>query len=146
MVISVMACSKKIDQEIYDEISNSSFTYFQNGTTLNALGGSPHGNFKLKFNQIAQDALDGNGELPVGGTFPEGSVLVKEAYDANGDLTLYIVMKKDSDNENAALGWLWAEYDPSGNTVISVADKGSACTGCHSVGANRDFVKTFDLH
>ena len=144
--VFVLACSKQVDQELFDEIESSSFTYYQNGNTLNPQGGSPHGDFKLKFNATAQAALDGNGELPVGSTFQEGSMLIKEVVNLSGEVTLIVAMKKASNNENAALGWLWAEYNPDGSTVISAADKGAACTSCHSSGPNRDFVKTFDFH
>lgn len=142
----VFACAKKEDEEIYNEVSSATYTYFDNGAILNPLGGSPHGDFKLKFNSIAQAALDANGELPVGESFPLGSILVKEALNSNGEVTLLVVMKKDPDNKNAELGWVWAEYEPNGKVVISASDKGQACVSCHNSGTHRDYVRTFDLH
>ena len=148
-IIIMNACKKDkqdtIDKPLYDEISQSGYTYYQNGNILNGVSPSPHGAFKLRFNAIAFAALDSLGELPNGNVFPAGSVLVKEVYE-NGALSLYVVMKKDPSSENEAGGWLWAEYKPDGGIDYSVNKKGQDCIGCHSGGISRDYTRTFDLH
>jgi hypothetical protein len=149
MMIVVNACRKDklnvTDKPLYEEISQSGFTYFQNGSLLSGVSPSPHGAFKLKFNAIASAALDSTDRLPKGNKFPTGAVLVKEVYE-NGVLRLYVVMKKDPSNQNQGTEWLWAEYNTDGSVDYSINKKGQDCIGCHSGGMNRDLTRTFDLH
>ncbi len=134
------------DETFFTEIRNTTgYHYYQDGIILEPAPPSPHSRFKLRFNEIAWSALDENGELPTGAEFPEGSVIVKEVH-ASGSLGLYAVMKKRSADTNAAGGWLWAEYRPDGTLGYTINQKGLGCTGCHSSGTHRDFVRTFDLH
>jgi Cytochrome P460 len=154
--IIIQSCKKdkdedttiQADTDLYNEIKNvSGYTYYEGGDTLSPLGGSPHGIFKLRFNTTAHAALDSTGKLPVGGTFPTGSVIVKEKI-VGSNATLFAVMKKDPSNTNAGSGWLWAEYNTDGSTQSSVTLKGgtNGCVSCHSFSPNRDLTKTFDLH
>jgi hypothetical protein len=154
IVAVAIQCKKDEEQEpvinadsmFYNETqSNSGYTYFRNGKILSAASPSPHGSFKLRFNSVAQAALDSTGQLSKGSTFPENSIIVKEVY-SGGSLSLLVPMKKSPNDENAANGWVWAEYDTDGSTVYSISKKGADCTGCHSLDNHRDFVKTFDLH
>lgn len=149
LIIWVTACRKDksltADKLVYNEMQEGGFTYYQNGSLLNGVSPSPHGAFKLRFNGIALAALDSLGELPKGGIFPTGSVLVKEVYE-NGSLSLYVVMKKDPSNEHEGSGWLWAEYNPDGTVDYPLNKKGQDCIGCHSGGISRDLTRTFDLH
>jgi len=133
------------DKSLYDAVVAAGYTYYQGGNTLPPASPSPHGSFKLRFNATAQAALDSTGELPVGNTFPTGSILVKDVY-AGGSLALFAVMRKDPANANAGSGWLWAEYNIDGTVITSLTSKGSGCVSCHSSADNRDLVKTFDLH
>ena len=64
--------------------------------------------YKLRFNSVALQALDSNGELPENASFPKGSVLVKEVY-RNSVLIVLAVIKKAPTDANAGDGWLWAE-------------------------------------
>ena len=145
IVISSCKKEKHTNEDLYEESKASGLTFYKNkDSILSPAGGSPHGTFKLKFNSAATVAFDSNGKLPAGGTFPNGSLIVKEVY-SGGQIILYAVMKK-SDSEFAANGWLWAEYKPDGGTEYSVSKKGGACTSCHSGSTNRDLVRTFDLH
>ncbi|MDX2000972.1 MAG: cytochrome P460 family protein [Chitinophagales bacterium] len=133
------------DQELYEAATDPNLYYYQsNNVILDAEGNSPHGSFKLRFNQIAWDALGPDGRLPVGATFPEGALVVKEVYSGN-DLDLIAIMKK-SNASNSARGWLWNEMNPDGSVHYGVDNKGSGCTGCHSGNTNRDLVNSFDLH
>jgi Cytochrome P460 len=131
------------DAALFAEITASGYTYFQSAALLPGLG--PHGSFKLRFNNTAAAALDSSGELAIGGTFPTGSVIVKEIHSGT-TVTLYAVMKKDPSNANAGGGWLWAEYGPSGSVAVSVTAKGTSCVSCHSLTPNRDLSRVFDLH
>lgn len=134
------------DVAIMDEVMAGNLLFYQNNdVVLNAAGNSPHGNFKLLFNQTAWDALDSTGKLPVGGTFPEGSLIVKDIIKG-GSTDLYAVMLKNPGSSLSNLGWVWNEFKPDGSVVIGASDKGDACVGCHRGNTNRDFVNSFDLH
>ncbi|HRC33281.1 MAG TPA: cytochrome P460 family protein [Bacteroidia bacterium] len=126
------------NQALIDEVNSSGYTYYQNGTLLSGVSPSPHGSFKLRFNNIAKAALVGN-------SFPTGSIIVKELF-VGTTLDQFAVMKKDASNANAGSGWVWAEFKPDGTVTYSAANKGSGCIGCHSGTPNRDLIRTFDLH
>lgn len=133
------------DASLFEEINEQGFEYYESGMILQAASASPHGFFKLRFNEEALSSLDATGELPEGGAFKEGSVIVKEVF-VNNELFLYAIIKKTPFDVNAANGWLWSEYRPDGSIQYSIAGKGNSCTGCHDDLPNRDFVRTFDLH
>lgn len=145
--VFIFACKKrKTNSALYEEARASGLSYYKGKDTIwGPAGGSPHGNFKLKFNSTALAAFGSDGKLPVGASFPDGSLIVKEIYE-NGSLTLYAVMKKEPSNKWAGNGWLWGEYETDGDTKFSVAEEGSGCTGCHSSGTHRDYARSFDLH
>ncbi|MBA4055078.1 MAG: hypothetical protein C0490_10225 [Marivirga sp.] len=130
---------------LFAEINASGYQYYQNGKTLSPASASPHGSFKLRFNETALLSLDNSGELPALNTFNEGSIIVKEVYK-NNVLNLFAVMKKVPADPSAANGWLWAEYALDGTAVFGINEKGSSCTNCHSETPNRDLVRTFDFH
>ena len=99
---------------------------------------------RVGLNQVAAAALQ-NGRLS-SGSFPDGSVIVKEVLGTNGVVNLYVVMFKDRSNRLAANGWLWAELRPTGGAEYSVQNRGAACTACHALdrGPQNDFVRTFE--
>lgn len=141
------ACKKKkLNEELYEHSKAADLVYYQSlDTILQPKGGSPHGEFKLRFNALAASQLGPDGKLPVGNLFPVGSLIVKEVYSAAGELTLYAVMRKD-DTRFAGNGWLWGEYKPNGEVVYSIGEKGKNCTSCHSASGHRDMVRSFELH
>jgi len=101
---------------------------------------------RVSLNATAAGALQ-NGRLPPGGTFPDGSIVFKEIKStATAPATLYAVMVKDRANSLAGNGWLWAEYGPTGSVIISISNRGSACTSCHlrEQGPGNDLVRTFE--
>lgn len=145
-----VACKKRqaknSEQDLYEEVSTTSgYTYYQNGDILSAAGSSPHGSFKLRFNSTAKSVLDTANELPIGSSFPDGSIIVKEVYSGSS-LTLYAIMKKNESSKFAGSKWEWVEYDSNGKTKYSLTKKGEGCVGCHSTSANRDLTLTFGLH
>lgn len=145
-LIVFSACKKeKLNEGLYEESKSADLVYYQNkDSILSAAGTSPHGMFKLKFNSLAVSQFGSDGKFPAGGTFQEGSLIVKEVY-SGGALTQYAIMKKD-DSKFSAGGWLWAEYAPDGKAVYSAGEKGKSCTGCHSGNSNRDLTLSFGLH
>lgn len=150
LIVIIQSCKKDeedtdADKALYSEITASGYSFYQSGNVLPGVSPSPHGSFKLRFNATALAALDSTGELPSGGTFPTGSIIVKDVY-SNGSISLYAVMKKDPSNGNAGNGWVWAEFQPGGSVSFSTSKKGDGCISCHSGTPNRDLVRTFDLH
>lgn len=150
--ILISACKKDddenpdLDNQIYNEVKSADgWVYFKNGDILPGTSPSPHGSFKLRFDETAQSVLDSTLRLPLGSTFPTGSTLVKETYNGN-TLTYLVVMKKNPGGTDAGAGWQWAEYNPDGSVFYSVGKQGEACISCHQTNPNRDLVKTFDLH
>lgn len=134
------------DAAMYQEIRNGSFYYYQSDTaTLTAAGNSPHGAFKLLFNQEAKNALGTDGKLAVGDTFPTGSIILKDVI-RNGTTRFYAAMWKQPASANTNEDWLWYEANLDGSLLESITTKGSGCIGCHRANANRDFVNSFDLH
>jgi hypothetical protein len=151
MSFVMTSCEKgeitETDNLLYNELVNSEFVYsiFTPGI-VKGLGNSPRGWEKLKFNKIAYEALDLNGRLPTGGEFPEGSLIVKEAYsDSNGVLIEYAIMKKDSKNKFARKDWLWSEITVDGTISYPVSNKGQSCINCHTKPFNIDATRTFNL-
>lgn len=134
------------DTMLYDAVKGNNFVYYKgNNVVLNAKGGSPHGDFKLRFNATAAAALGADGKLPAGASFPDGSIILKEIWE-NNQLTLLVPMQKAAGNANAGDGWLWGEYKPNGAVVYEISKKGSGCIGCHKTSPSRDLVRSFDLH
>ncbi len=150
LLVTVQSCKKTTqeDTDLYNEIvSNTGYTYYVGTPGIKASSGnSPHGFERIRFNSIAQAALDSNGKLPAATSFPDGAIIVKDIYSsASGSINLYAVMKKAANNSAAGHGYLWAEFETDGKTVVSISKKGSSCTGCHSGSTNRDLVRVFDL-
>ena len=100
---------------------------------------------RVSLNATAAGALQ-NGRLPAGTAFPDGSVIFKEVLTSGRQVNLFAVMYKDRTNTNAGNGWVWAELRPNGGIEYSMANRGSACTGCHSLdrGPQNDFVRIFE--
>lgn len=154
LIVFVTSCKKKDesnpanDSDLWALANQAGFTYYTGTPTISAgLGNSPHGFERVRFNVTAQAALDGSGKLPMGGTFPTGSVIVKEIYSSvTGPLHAYAVMKKDPSSDEARNGYQWAEFNADGSVLYSTGKKGAACTSCHSGSTNRDFLRSFDLH
>lgn len=144
----IFSCAKKkTTAAIFDETTNGTLYFYKGKDTIYApKGTSPHGYFKLKFNQTAYEALGPDGKLPQGQTFPEGSLIVKEVYNSNNEKTLYAVMKKDRKSKFANHKWMWAEYELNGSPKISISREGKDCVDCHLGGSPRDLVLSFDLH
>lgn len=145
-VLYVSCKKRKTNEKLYEESKSSELSYYKGKDTIySGKGGSPHGNFKLKFNSVAISSLGADGKLPIGGSFKEGSLIVKEVYSGT-ELTLIVAMKKDSKSKFSANNWVWAEYEPNGDVYYNVSKKGKACISCHSTSTNRDFTRSFDLH
>lgn len=147
IIVGVIACAKEkarpsklLDENLFSYITDTSgYVYYQNANVLSAAGNSPHGSFKMRFNNKAQQLLNSSLELPSGELFPDSSVIVKEVTNGT-NITLYAVMFKYNGT------WLWAEYGPSGNILHGIGQGSAVCLQCHNLSPNRDNVLSFDLH
>lgn len=149
LVAALIACTKKqgtnpalafSDKALLDSCRQENLPYYKNDPNSLLSGSSgPHGTFKLRFNAIANKALTDNGKLPVSGSFPEGSLIVKDIY-SGGSISLYAFMYKRGGS------WLWGEIAPNGNILYSVNKNPSTCTGCHSQTGQRDLVVSFNFY
>jgi hypothetical protein len=147
LTIALSTCGKKKTiSTLYNECKSTTAVKFLGmDSVMKPAGGSPHGEFKLRFNSLAASALDHTGRLAAGASFPNGSVIVKEVIE-NGNTSLYAVMKKDPKSRFASHKWIWAELGPEGSEIYSVSKRGEACIDCHSQKPNRDLTRTFDYH
>jgi hypothetical protein len=148
----IMSCRKNeispTDTALYEEIMDTSnFVYSTlTPTIVKGLANSPRGWERIRFNKIAFSALDNNGRLPRGSVFPDGSIIVKEAYTSfNGSLYQYAVMKKDKNNKFEKKGWLWSEIETNGFASYAVSMKGKKCINCHTRPDDIDATRTFVL-
>lgn len=130
------------DKSLLDSCKNeAAFSYYKNNNSVIAsqgsTTGSPHGDFKLKFNKIATAALGSDGKLPVGSTFPQGSMVVKETVSGK----YAFLYKKES-------SWLWGEVTQDGSSVIQSvnSEPSSACVSCHNRPVARDYVLSFQFY
>jgi hypothetical protein len=151
-ILLIISCRKNevtpTDTDLYNEIMDTAnFTYSKlTPTIVKGLANSPRGWERIRFNKITFSALDNNGRLPRGSSFPEGSIIVKEAYTAsNGSLYQYAVMKKDKKNKYEKKGWLWMEIETNGVASYAVSMKGKKCINCHTHPDNIDATRTFVL-
>ncbi len=129
--------------------SVSSFSYYKNTLdTLPADPSSEHFNFvRVRFNPTAKQAMDDSTKALVAGSFPDGSMIVKEIYaTSGGPLTQLAIMYKLKNAANNGSGWVWSTLQPDGASIYSSSEKGGLCVGCHSSGVHSDLVQTFALH
>ena len=137
------------DQKLLAEATAGLGVWHRTDTITAPAGNSIHGYFQIWMNPTALAALDANLNLPIGASFPTGSLIVKSIHDTKtGPVTSYVVMKKDPSNANAGSGWVWADYKIGGEVNHSVSEKGGlgGCVSCHGGSTNRDLVRSFDLH
>lgn len=75
LILGISSCTKdKInaneDLELFEDIIEGGYHYYQNGNKLNGVAPSPHGAFKLRFNEIAFAALDSSANFHWELSFP----------------------------------------------------------------------------
>lgn len=149
LFVVLICCTKKqgknpalafTDASLRDSCAQTYHRYYKNDAValLSGVHG-PHGTFKLRFNSVAYNALTDNGKLPAGGTFPEGSLIVKDIYSGS-DIVLYALMYKKAGS------WLWSEVRPDGEVLYSVNANPGTCIGCHSQSGNRDLAVSFAFY
>jgi hypothetical protein len=90
---------------------------------------SPHGPNRICNNDALHEAIDEEGDWPV------GAAAVKEVFKGS-TLDFYAVSRRVESTPGAE-GWYW--YEGIGDEVYSDGQDIESCVGCHA-GAARDFV------
>lgn len=95
---------------------------------------------RTRFDPVAASILDANGKVLTDTVFPVGSLIVKELWDDASTLSLYAILYKRPENQNAdADGWVWGYVQPDGTARQPASNQGSACRSCHGQADNIDF-------
>ena len=102
-------------------------------------GGEPHGAlFTTYLNSVALEALKGKT-----GSMPNGAIIVKENYTADGAFELVTVMYKVRGYNPDHNDWFWAKVSASGEVLAEGQLAG--CQACHGARKDNDYVLTADL-
>jgi hypothetical protein len=102
-------------------------------------GQSPHG----KFHEVYINATLA-GSLPnAARVAPDGSIIVKENFNAEKKLTNVTVMAKVKGFNPEDGDWFWARYEPSGKVID--AGEVEACYKCHEGVKDNDYVILWQL-
>lgn len=148
-LLMLTMCNKATDEDkalFARSATTEGFTWYKgdDAKLVSTIPGAHNTYVRTRFNAVAQAALTDSGKLPVGGSFPEGSLIVKESYDADNNFTVFAIMEKAPNNSAAGEGWLWAEYDADGKAVHGINKSNKGCINCHNDSGNRDFMLFFD--
>ncbi len=133
-----------IDSQMYEMgRSESGFIWYKNSSAqLNSSGLTGHSEPKqrTRYNMTAASVLTSEYKIMEGAVFPNGSLIVKELYKSNGNLsTLAMLYKKPDAPEADADGWVWGYFNEKGGVRASASEKGSQCRSCHSQTGAIDF-------
>ncbi len=147
-VLTLNSCKKDkiatgIDKQLLEMAKETAgFTWYKNSDALlNKSLGSGHSEplLRTRYNNIASSVLDNSGKILAGASFPEGSLIVKELFVNNIDLSRYAILyKKPSDSNADASGWVWGYINANNTVATPASEKGSGCRGCHSQSNNID--------
>ncbi len=101
----------------------------------------PHTKFGLPVRVFLDPLIDGSlkgGHNP----HPAGSAIVKEMYNAGGELDGWAVMVKTEDDSAGGRGWFWYEVigTAAGSKPVASGNGVPLCFGCHGTGT--DYVLT----
>lgn len=95
---------------------------------------------RTRYNNVAGELLDANGQVLPDTVFADGSLIVKELWDDASTLSLYAILLKEPADPNAdGNGWVWGYIQPDGTVLQPSSAQGAACRSCHSQEGNIDF-------
>jgi hypothetical protein len=154
-MLFVQSCKKEEDPEpepqefVADNNTFSGFMSWSLDATHTgpdpALGEAHAGND----NSVTRKVYFKNGQNPVSGKYPQGTVIVK--HSSNPDVTVneFTAMVKRGGNYNTSgNGWEWFMLNPDGTIAVDGngnpmrgADlMGGMCSSCHSAASAKDYV------
>lgn len=101
------------------------------GTTRLYSGEEPHGMLLTTYvNETAGSAL--------GGSLPDGSIVVKENYTPDSTLVAVTVMMKVDGYNPEHADWLFAKYQPDGG--VDAFGRAAGCQACHAGAEGGDYL------
>jgi len=77
------------------------------------------------------------------GVLPEGSIVVKEGYTSDRQLSNIVVMYKVEGYDPEHNDWFWASYSPEGEVLAEGQVDG--CINCHNSAKDNDYLFTSDI-
>jgi hypothetical protein len=110
------------------------------GTGMKDPGQGVHGNMITVYvSDVALPAIENKA-----GSLPNGSIIVKEGYNSNGELEGVVLMQKRDNYAPEDNDWFWAAYNANGEVV----DEGRlvSCQNCHAQVKDNDYVFTGELN
>ncbi len=149
LVLGQAACKHDPDGDPIDALllemarnTNGHVWYKNSDALLPRSIGSAHNQafLRTRYDAIAAGILDENGQVVTDTVFPVGSLIVKELWDDASTLSLYAILYKRPDDQNADIdGWVWGYVQPDGTARQPASNQGSACRSCHGQADNIDF-------
>ena len=130
----------EVDSKLTKAIADKTYKSWQMwpGKAELYAGKEPHGALHTTYvNDIALSAIKGKN-----GTFPTGSMIVKEGYDADKKLIAIISLTKVMGYDSEHHDWFWIRVI-DGN--ISAQGKVQGCITCHSANYSNDYIYTSSL-
>ena len=118
--------------ELWQRIQDTKYRTWERAPGYETRKGSSarHGDaVEIFMNDVVSGALSG----PAITAWPDGSILVKDGFAADGSPHIVAAMEKRGG------AWFFVEWDPNGSSLYSGTP--SICTDCHAVGA--DMVRAF---
>ena len=123
------------------------FPYLQSGSYKNLAAKEssmhpskgPHTQIGLSVRVFMDSKMDAS--LQAGNaSHPAGAGIVKEMYDANGNLRGWAVMVKTAADSDGGKGWFWYQVTSTtdGSSPVAAGNGVTLCFGCHMFG--KDFV------
>jgi len=104
------------------------------GTTRMRKGNEPHGALQNVYvNKIALKAI-----TEKAGALPDGAIIVKENYTAQGKLAAVTVMNKKKGYNPEAGDYQWLRYSP--DMKITAQGKVEPCIKCHTQAKDNDYL------
>lgn len=124
--------SSATDAELWEAMDGySSWSQVDPWTGVQASGAAHGAYVQIWVNGTGADAA------AAGGTdFPDGTILVKESYDAEDGAATGITAMWKGAGTDATGGWHFVKYSTSGEVDVDGATGADACGGCHSAGAD----------
>ena len=126
---------------LFDYLTSGAYRRFEARESGTHASQGPHSKFGLPVRVFLGPTLEAS--LRAGsGAHPPGASVVKEMYDADGELEGWAVMVKTGSDSHGGNGWFWYETtDMEDRTNVVAAGNGvPLCSGCHASG--NDFVLT----
>jgi hypothetical protein len=129
------------DNKLHEYLRNGEYKKFTAQESENHPSAGPHTKYGLPVRVFLDPKLDAS--LKAGNsTHPAGSGVVKEMYNANGELEGWAVAVKTQKDSEGGKGWFWYEVTSTAAEAKPYASGNGIplCFGCHSTGS--DYVLT----